>query len=920
MKNILRIFKRDLKKTFTNWVAVVVIIGLMCLPAIYAWPNILASWDPYGNTQGIKVAVVNEDLGDNLGDKRINIGEELVNQLKDNDKLGWQFVDKEEGDKGVENGKYYATIVIPGNFTKDTLSIMSKDIEKPQIIYKVNQKINAIAPKITDKGVSAIKSQVDTKIIEAVDGVIFKVLNEAGIQIEGVQPTILKLVNSITNINEKMPEIEKLVNDAYDGTITASELMDKVNKNMPVIKDTLDLSSGLLGDTGTALRDSKEKINKIAPVVKEDLEGVNKALGLIESENGVPMLMKFINAIINLDSNMPEVEKLVDDAYNGTITAQELIDGINKNIPIINDTLDTSNSLLNDTKKALEDSKAGLNEIAPIIKEDLIFVNGTLKSIENIIDNLIDVNDSIDKDRIVESLDSISLKIVQLKDKIDAKIRILKPLSKFNPDLKKVVDVLTNISNKLDESNKAVNNIKNAVINGTITNKDKLIELKELISKNNALVSSIIDKYDTEYVPQINNAIDKMSKVTDNTLVLVNEAQGAIPKVSELLNKFNIGAELGENQLAKLKEDMPEIKEKLSSVASKLKEVSGEKLQQLISDNKAIIQEILDKYDTDYIPKINDAIDKLNKVIDNAIIIVNEAQTSMPQVNDLLGKLSSGVELGKNELAKLKESMPEIKEKVASVASKVAGLTDEEKVNEVLELLKNDWEKTSSFLASPVEIKEDILFPIPTYGSAMSPFYSTLSLWVGALILVSILTVDAHDFEGEEKLKVHEKYFGKFLLFAFIGVFQALIVSIGDMLLLKCYVVDPIKFVGISVFSSLVFVSIVYTMVSVFGNIGKAISIVLLVLQVAGAGGTFPIEITKPFFQNVNPFLPFTYAISAMRECVGGIVPEILRRDIIILFVYIVISVVIGLLLKKTVNKASKKFVDKLKESDLLGH
>ena len=154
MKNIFRIFKRDIKNIINNWVALVVICGLIILPSLYAWFNIKASWDPYGNTNGIKVAIVNEDAGDTLGEKTINVGEEVEQNLRANKDLGWQFVSREDGEKGVKNGEYYATIIFPSDFTTKTLSLVNKTLQKPELIYMVNEKSNAIAPKITEKGVS----------------------------------------------------------------------------------------------------------------------------------------------------------------------------------------------------------------------------------------------------------------------------------------------------------------------------------------------------------------------------------------------------------------------------------------------------------------------------------------------------------------------------------------------------------------------------------------------------------------------------------------------------------------------------------------------------------------------------------------------------------------------------------------------
>ena len=168
MKNVFKIFKRDIKKITTNWVALVVVIGLIILPSLYAWFNIKSSWDPYGSTSGIKIAIVNEDNGAKFNDKKIDVGESVVKELSKNKDIGWQFVDKEKAEKGVRMGDYFASIIIPKNFSEDLISPASDDIVKPKLIYTVNESANAIAPKITDKGVQALKNQIDDKVSEVV--------------------------------------------------------------------------------------------------------------------------------------------------------------------------------------------------------------------------------------------------------------------------------------------------------------------------------------------------------------------------------------------------------------------------------------------------------------------------------------------------------------------------------------------------------------------------------------------------------------------------------------------------------------------------------------------------------------------------------------------------------------------------------
>ena len=181
MRKIWYIFKRDLKAVFRNPVAAVIAVGIMILPSLYAWFNIAANWDPYGNTGELKVAVVNEDEGldiesmdlpdtakNLLESKDINIGNMVEDNLKMNDQIGWQFVSKDEAMDGVSDGTYYAAVVIPSDFSSDIASILSENVNHPEIEYYVNEKKNAIATKITDKGVGTIQQQVNESFISAV--------------------------------------------------------------------------------------------------------------------------------------------------------------------------------------------------------------------------------------------------------------------------------------------------------------------------------------------------------------------------------------------------------------------------------------------------------------------------------------------------------------------------------------------------------------------------------------------------------------------------------------------------------------------------------------------------------------------------------------------------------------------------------
>ncbi|AWB31500.1 YhgE/Pip domain-containing protein [Clostridium botulinum] len=718
MKNIFKIYKRDLRNIITNWVAIVVMLGLMILPSLYAWFNIKSSWDPYSNTKSISVAVVNKDKAAFFKGQSINVGEELINKLKINKNIGWKFVDEKEAEKGVKYGKYYASIIIPEDFSYKILSITRDKQEKPTLIYSVNEKSNAVAPKITSKGVTTIQSEVTKTFVKTVNGIIFEMFNKLGIELEKGKPKLKDLMNMIFYVNDKIPEINASIDKLEKGAITLEEFIEKINKDIPLIKDTINRALSAGDKTKLFLSKSKEGINNVAPYIKQDLIIARKINSTAEVliEEGVDLIGK--NSSKARENLLSSKDKLtnVKEILNGIL---ELIDIINK---------DKKNIIMNDFENNIKNMKERVN---------------------NKIENINTVISSIDRGEKVS------------------------------------VEVLNRLNNKA---------------NGI----DSILE-------------KTIEDFNPKIVPAINNVLNDLIVIADNTIQLLKNANENLPGATELLDKGYTGAEKG---------------------------IKGIKI--------------------------------------------------------------------------LKSNLPSIEKSIGEVSNKLKTLDDDERLNEIIKLMKSNAKIESDFISNPVEIKENRIYPIPNYGSAMAPFFTTLSLWVGALILVSILSVEVKDIKGAKKLKVHEKYFGRYFTFMTIAIFQALIVSLGDIYLLKVYVSNKSIFILFSIFISIIFSMIIYTLVSVFGNVGKALGVILLVLQISASGGTFPIEVTPGFFQRINPLLPFTYAVSGMREAVGGVIEGILLRDIIILLIYFTLSILLALLLKKKLEKANKNFVKKFKESGLV--
>ena len=711
MKNSLKIYKRDMKNIVKNKAALLMIIILIVLPCFYAWFNIKAAWDPYGNTGAIQVGIVNNDKGGNVSGKEFNVGDVIIDTLKDNKALGWNFISEKEAEYGLENGKYYATIVIPEDFTEKLLSITTNNIEKPKLIYSVNQKLNAIVPKITDKGITTIKSEIGSKIIKTIDGVIFKIANEIGIKVTNSKDEIRKIVDVIYEVDENMPQIQDLVDKAYNGSITISELVTKLNTIIPNVESGLSEAENILEKGNDYLAQFKDGIESISPSIEQGL---------------------------NIASNI-----------GNTVTA--LVEPINPE--------QTS--------------------------EDIRFIlSNSRERLENVYSN-------------INSLTSF--------------------LESFNNEkLLNVISIFKSLGDSLSNTITLINNGITSIDNGEALSNNRLSEIKD----------SII-----------------------NTTALINKANKDYPSI--------------------------------------------------------------------ILPAINNGISDINLIISNGESIISKVEDSIPNIKSILGILGVIGEFGEDNISAIQEKLPELKEKLHELTSQIKNVDNGETFDKILNLLTLDWQNESSFLASPIEIDKEVLYPITNYGSEITPFYSALALWIGALLLVALTTVKARKFDDGTEFTGVEEFFGKYLTFLTIGIAQAIVLTLGDIYLLKIYNVEPLLFVLLGILISIVFVTIVYSLTAAIGNIGKAISLIFLVIQIAASGGLYPIQVMSEFFKRIYPFLPFKYAIGSMREAVAGITPELLTRDIKFLVIFFIIFISLGVLIRALLKNKGDFFEEKFKESGL---
>jgi putative membrane protein len=419
---------------------------------------------------------------------------------------------------------------------------------------------------------------------------------------------------------------------------------------------------------------------------------------------------------------------------------------------------------------------------------------------------------------------------------------------------------------------------------------------------------------------------DQINEQIASSVKNIEAAEAALKQLQEQNN-----AEQGSNQnqeqiqqaleqLALLKKELQTIQESSEKIntflSDKQQEVDG-LIAQLQEKSAATANEIdafIKEYNENIEPTVRQEVANAKKTLSDAREILIKIQSTLPEVEKILANTEGNLGEGVETLKYIIGEFPYVNDKINQLADRIREIQGETDINEIIELLQNDPEAEKGFFEEPVQLNKNSLFPIANYGTAMTPFYTVLAIWVGGLLLISLLATGIHHSEGFTEKQI---YFGKLFTFISIGFVQTLVVTSGDIFIMGVDIAEPVWFILFGLVSSLVFILVVYTLVSVFGDVGKAMAIVLLVLQIAGAGGTYPVALLPEFFQTIHPFLPFSYAIDLMREAVGGIVWERVYKDLMFLTLFGFIALLMGTFLKGPLSKKTKALMKKSKESGL---
>ncbi len=641
--NIFSVIRSDIKRLSKSVVAVVCVLGLALIPCLYAWFNIMSNWDPYtpGSTQNLKIAVASEDAGTNFMGMDLNVGNIIIEKLKSNDQIDWQFPDSAQAVlDGLYSGDYYAGLVIPSDFSSAMLGFTDGEFESPEIIYYDNQKLNAVASRVTDRAQGIVKDQVNGIFVATlVDelSTFTSVFSGAGIN---AKSTLVSLDEDLENIKSDLRTYVSIMDSMAAVTQSAANVANMANNLLPDIVNMLNNSRTSIANMKDRLATSKEDVIYAADAIRNSSEELRNT-----------------------------IERL-DQATGG------------------------------------DPAGAG----SSYIDWDAIYGEGGINEFEG------------------EILD----------------------------------DLYYDVNKQLHES---------------------VIRFDDILQQTN------IDS----------NLVNSMTTL-----------QSSLDNLDSLL--------------ARIQSD-----------------VDGQSytLQQLATALNSCTQ----------------SINGTREVMSNMLQLVTTVQEN---VNDLRSS---------------------------------------ESISNILDLMQNDVASLVEYLSSPANLEVVRVYALDHFGSGMAPFYTVLAIWASALLSVSLMHPHIKRRDEFPNLTSRQEYFGRYFIFFAIGQLTALITVLGNLYYIGIQCYNPFLFWLAAAMTSLVATLINYGFVFALGSTGEALSIITLVIQVAGSGGTYPVEMLPRFFQVLYGVMPFKYSMNAMRETIAGSYNGTYIKCILVLLLMAVVAILLGLLL-----------------------
>ncbi|KAA0777709.1 MULTISPECIES: YhgE/Pip domain-containing protein [Bacillus] len=877
-----------LRKEFTEIIKskkiLIPIIAVLFVPILYAGMFLWAFWDPYKQLDDLPVAVVNLDKGAVFDGKPIEVGKGLVDNLKDNTSFKWEFVSEKEAKKGMEGRKYYMLVRIPNDFSSNATTLLKDDPKPLNLEYIPNESLNFLSSQIGGTAIEKIKGEVSSTLT--------KTYAE-------------KMFDSIKDVSKGLADGAEGANKLHDGS---SELHDGSSKVTDGLH-TLQGKSGEMKDGVGKLADGSNKLVDGSGKVTAGLNTLNSKTGIGKLQDGSGKVTDGLNTLNGKTGEMQTgIGKLVDGSgkvTNGLNTLNsktgELRDGsekvtgglnklVSKSGELQTGTTDLSNGMgklaegqsqlekgsqeiqkgLQELNSNVQKSAVGLEEMQSKVPSILNTVNEKIDGAGANVNQLNELTQSTagDAKNAAQEVANLQKQIESLPKEYQEQLQpFVTSAVKSTATVQQKAAGVAGGTNKLNEEVKQLTGEIHQTTNGLQNKLPNPAGVKTLaggVEKLTNAQNEFVSKFHGfgEGLDKAKIGADKLKDGSVQLIDGVTQLQSGSGKVTAGLGQLSAGA----NQLA---DGSNQVTGGLGTLSVGANQMAGGINQ--LADGSSQVTGGLGTLSVG-VTKLADGSNQVTTGLGDLNGGLNKMSTGSTQLIDGVNKLADGSGKVTDGLVKVNDGSGELAEKLGEGA---------EKTGEV-----KGTDKTYDMFASPVKVKTEKMAEVPNYGTGFTPYFLSLGLFVGALLLSIVYPL--RDTVGVPK-SGFSWFISKFGVLLSVGIIQAVVADVILLFGLGVEVQSMPYFILFSIVTSLAFIALIQCLVTAFGDAGRFIAIITLIIQLTTSAGTFPLELIPKFLQPFNAWLPMTYSVSGLKAVVSSGDFNFMWQNVGILMIFIVV-------------------------------
>lgn len=876
--------KQEWKSLWCNKILMIVLVFIIAIPAIYTTLFLGSMWDPYGKLDNLPVAVVNLDEPVEYEGETLNVGKNLVDKLKDDGSLCFNFTDADQAERGLENGTYYMVITVPKNFSENATTLMDAVPKKMELDYKTNPGTNYIAMKMSETALEKIKTSVAQEVTKTYAETIFDKISEAGDGMKDAADGAGEIYDGTEKLSDGNKTISDNLKTLSEGTLTfkdgTSELKVGLSSYLDGVNQLSDGSTTLANGADTLLTGAL-KLNEGANSLSDGTKTLTSGTATLESgaktlESGLKTYTDGVKqandgaAALNANSSALTAGAQQLTAGNEQLSSgsSQLLAGLNQMSSTVKNGLPSEDTItqlsdgLDTYSAAIGQMNDELQNTSLPTEKDLANLNAVKTDLTNILTNILTNAD--------DNVKSLYVLADQLQASGDLQTAA---------QVKKIADSLA--ANVTTATNDAT--AIGAVFDQVTTSLSKATELKNGVAQLNENKELVLGGAKTA-LNGMYSGLGNVSYALDTQIIPgMSTLDGGISQVSDGAKSLSSGlttytsgvAQVG-NGLTQLNDNSAQLNSgasQLSSGASQLS--SGAKsLDSGADELKSGTNQLADGTKTldDGTKTLTSGFATLTANNSKLISGANQLADGAVTLNDGAGQLYDGsITLG-NGLSDLKDGANTLK----------TGLEDGQKT---IDENKGD-DAVYEMISSPVKSNETKISNVENNGHAMAAYMMCVGLWVLCIAFCIMYPLTEH--HGEIK-----SGFSWWLSKAGIAYLVALVAAyamIGSLQLFLHF--EPTELLNtflVAGITAIAFMSILYFFNVWLGKVGSFLMLIFMVVQLAGSAGTYPIEISGDFVATIHKWLPFSYAVDAFRGTISGN-GNILEVTIVLLSIAIIFT------------------------------